>query len=177
MSISNILEGSNNYVLKVKGVESETLNLSSEGRQMIFNETNQTTITVEQSEAPVTILIADPLVNNSRVVMCSSRETTQITSSSNAVVIHACGGQILTVPLTLVQNARTAFQVNNSYVTEAKNVFVTLLQYGDGTSTILSGVWPIVSVSGLANGSFKINILNYGETPLNDALRIGFIVT
>lgn len=94
---------------------------------------------------------------------------TQTTSSSTPVTINKYTGRITTVALTTAAGAGEEFTVNNRKVKATDVVVVSTTYAGGGT--------PMVSVKGVANGSFKIVITNlHASAALNAAMTINFAV-
>jgi hypothetical protein len=95
----------------------------------------------------------------------------QLTSITTAVTVDALNGSITTVASTLAANAKTSFTVNNSKVTGASRILVSVV-YDEGATGI-----PVLGVADIANGSFKVVISNgAGSAALNAALRVHFII-
>lgn len=95
----------------------------------------------------------------------------QLTSITTAVTVNALNGSITTVASTLAANAKTSFTVNNSKVTGASRILVSVV-YDEAATGI-----PVLGVSDIANGSFKVVISNgAGVDALNAALRVHFII-
>lgn len=96
---------------------------------------------------------------------------TQLTSITTAVTVDAHNGAITTVASTLAADSKTSFTVNNSTVTSASRILVSVV-YDEAATGI-----PVVGVSDIANGSFKVVISNAaGTDALNAALRVHFII-
>lgn len=94
---------------------------------------------------------------------------TQASSASTAVTLNKLCGQITTVALTTAAAAEEVFTVNNTEVAATDVVAVSLTYVGAGT--------PIVSVKGVAAGSFVIVISNLHASAALDALvKINFAV-
>ena len=95
----------------------------------------------------------------------------QLTSITTAVTVDALNGSITTVSSTLAANAKTSFTVNNSKVTGASRILVSVV-YDEAATGI-----PVLGVADIANGSFKVVISNgAGVAALNAALRVHFII-
>jgi hypothetical protein len=98
-------------------------------------------------------------------------DITQGTSITTAVTVNALNGVITTVTSTLAGATKTFFTVNNSNVLSTSKVIVSL-QYDE----VATG-FPIVTVSDIAAGSFKVVITNAAAaTPLNAAMRVHFLI-
>ena len=96
---------------------------------------------------------------------------TQATLITNPVTVNALNGVITTVSSTLAGATKTFFTVNNSNVLSTSKVIVSL-QYDE----VATG-FPIVTVSDIAAGSFKVVITNAAAaTPLNAAMRVHFLI-
>lgn len=94
---------------------------------------------------------------------------TQITSITTAVTVNAHNGTITTVSSTLAGAANTSFTVNNSKVTTASKILLTV----DSTTTGM----PILVTNTIANGSFVIKIINASAaTALNSTLKISYLI-
>jgi len=94
---------------------------------------------------------------------------TQITSITTAVTVNAHNGTITTVSSTLAGAANTSFTVNNSKVTTASKILLTV----DSTTAGM----PILVTNTIANGSFIIKIINASAaTALNSTLKISYLI-
>ena len=94
---------------------------------------------------------------------------TQITSITTAVTVNAHNGTITTVSSVLPFNSFTSFTVNNSKVTTASKILLTVDSTTAGT--------PILVTNTIANGSFVIKIINASTTTaLNSTLKISYII-
>lgn len=94
---------------------------------------------------------------------------TQITSASTGVTLNTVRGQITTVALTTAAAAEEVFVVTNSSVAAADIVAVSTTYAGGGT--------PIVSVKGVAAGSFSVVISNlHASAALDAVLVVNFTV-
>jgi len=94
---------------------------------------------------------------------------TQITSITTAVTVNAHNGTITTVSSTLAGAANTSFTVNNSKVTTASKILLTV-------DSITTGM-PILVTNTIANGSFIIKIINASAaTALNSTLKISYLI-
>jgi len=94
---------------------------------------------------------------------------TQITSASTAVTVNAHNGTITTFSLVTGTNAFTFFTVNNSKVTTASKILLTV----DSTTT---GV-PVLVTNTIANGSFIIKVHNVSPTQtFNSTLKISYLI-
>lgn len=89
---------------------------------------------------------------------------TQITSASTGVTLSKTCGQITTVALTTAAAAEEAFVVTNTTVAASDVVVVSTTYAGGGT--------PLVSVKGVAAGSFTIVITNLHATAALDAVLV-----
>jgi hypothetical protein len=94
---------------------------------------------------------------------------TQITSAATGVTLNKFAGQITTVALTTAAAAEEEFTVTNSKV-DANDVIALSTTYaGAGT--------PMLSVKGVAAGSFKVVITNvHAANALNALMVINFVV-
>ena len=94
---------------------------------------------------------------------------TQLTSITTAVTVNAHNGTITTVSSILAGAANTSFTVNNSKVTTASKILLTV----DSTTTGM----PILVTNTIANGSFVIKIINASAaTALNSTLKISYLI-
>ena len=94
---------------------------------------------------------------------------TQITSITTAVTVNAHNGTITTLPSTLTGAASTTFTVNNSKVTTASKILLTVDHPGAGI--------PVLITEALANGSFDIRIYNVSAaTAFNNTLKISYLI-
>jgi len=95
---------------------------------------------------------------------------TQLTSITTAVTLDALNGVITTVSSTLAANAKTFFTVNNSNVT-ASSIILVSVQYDEAATGI-----PVVGVSDVATGSFKVVLSNGGNAALNNLVKVHFMI-
>lgn len=94
---------------------------------------------------------------------------TQLTSSATAVTLDKVCGQITTVALTTAAAAEEEFTVNNAQVAATDAIILSTTYAGAGT--------PMLSVKGMAAGSFKIVITNvHAANALNAVMVINFAV-
>jgi len=93
---------------------------------------------------------------------------TQITSITTAVTVNAHNGTITTVPSTIPGTGFASFTVNNSKVTTASKILLTIDYNGPGM--------PILVTNTIANGSFRIKIINASAAPLNSTLKISYLI-
>lgn len=96
---------------------------------------------------------------------------TQLTSITTAVTINALNGVITTVSSSLAADTKTSFTVNNNLVNLGSRILVSV-QYDEAATGI-----PVVGVSDIANGSFKIVLSNSAAVAaLNNIIKIHFII-
>ena len=95
---------------------------------------------------------------------------TQLTSITTAVTLDTLNGVITTVSSTLAANAKTFFTVNNSNVTATSIVLVSV-QYDEAATGI-----PVVGISDVATGSFKVVLSNGGNAALNNIVKVHFMI-
>jgi hypothetical protein len=95
---------------------------------------------------------------------------TQITSITTAVTVDALNGVITTVSSTLAANARTSFTVNNALVGTGSRILVSV-QYDEAATGI-----PVVGVSDIATGSFKVVLSNGGSAVLNNVVKVHYLI-
>ena len=94
---------------------------------------------------------------------------TQIGSITTAVTVNAHNGTITTVSSVLPATSFTSFTVNNSKVTTASKILLTVDSTTSGT--------PILVTNTIANGSFVIKIYNISPTiALNSTLKISYLI-
>lgn len=98
-----------------------------------------------------------------------SANVTQLTAISTAVTVNAHNGIITTVSSTLAGGSNAAFTVNNSKVTTASKILLTVDHPGAGI--------PVLITEALANGSFDIRIYNVSAaTAFNNTLEISYLI-
>ena len=100
----------------------------------------------------------------------NSGNITQGTSITTPVVLNRNNGVITTVSSTLAANAKTFFTVTNSEVTTASKILVSV-EYDEAATGI-----PVVGVSDIAAGSFKVVLSNGGSAALNNVVKVHFII-
>ena len=94
---------------------------------------------------------------------------TQITAISTAVTVNAHNGIITTVSSTLAGGSNAAFTVNNSKVTTASKILLTVNHPGAGI--------PVLITETITNGSFDIRIYNVSAaTAFNNTLKISYLI-
>lgn len=94
---------------------------------------------------------------------------TQITSAATGVTLSKPCGQITTVALTTAAAAEEEFTVTNTLVAATDVIVLSTTYAGAGT--------PMLSVKGVAAGSFKIVITNvHAANALNAVAVINFAV-
>lgn len=94
---------------------------------------------------------------------------TQTGNKSNAVTINKICGQITTTSASLAAGSEVTLTVNNNMV-EATDVVIVNHQSGGTLGAYL------LSVSGVANGSFGITISNASTGSLSQALTLNFVI-
>ena len=95
---------------------------------------------------------------------------TQGTSITTAVTTNTLNGVITTVSSTLAANAKTFFTVNNTNVVAGSRILVSV-EYDEAATGI-----PVVGVSDIATGSFKIVLSNGGNAALNNVVKVHFLI-
>jgi len=95
---------------------------------------------------------------------------TQGTSITTAVTVDALNGVITTVSSTLAANAKTFFTVNNTLVGTGSRILVSV-QYDEAATGI-----PVVGVSDIAAGSFKVVLSNGGSAALNNVVKVHYLI-
>ena len=94
---------------------------------------------------------------------------TQLTAITTAVTVNAHNGIITTVSSTLAGGSNAAFTVNNSKVTTASKILLTVNHPGAGI--------PVLITEAVANGSFAIRIYNVSATTaFNNTLEISYLI-
>ena len=94
---------------------------------------------------------------------------TQLTAITTAVTVNAHNGIITTVSSTLAGGSNAAFTVNNSKVTTASKILLTVNHPGAGI--------PVLITEALTNGSFDIRIYNVSAaTAFNNILKISYLI-
>ena len=95
---------------------------------------------------------------------------TQITSITTAVTVNALNGIVTTVSSILAANAKTFFTVNNLNVLAGSKILVSV-QYDE----VATGI-PVVGVSDIAAGSFKVVLSNGGSAALNNVVKVHYLI-
>jgi len=97
---------------------------------------------------------------------------TQGTSITTAVTTNTLNGVVTTVSSTLAANAKTFFTVNNTNVVAGSRILVSV-QYDEAATG-----FPVVSVSDITTGSFKIVLSNPNGSAaaLNNVVKIHFLI-
>jgi len=95
---------------------------------------------------------------------------TQITSITTAVTVNALNGIVTTVSSTLAANLKTFFTVNNPNVLAGSKILVSV-QYDE----VATGI-PVVGVSDIAAGSFKVVLSNGGSAALNNVVKVHYLI-
>ena len=95
-----------------------------------------------------------------------SANVTQLTAITTAVTVNAHNGIITTVSSTLAGGSNAAFTVNNSKVTTASKILLTVNHPGAGI--------PVLITEAVANGSFAIRI--YNVSAADDLNRLDTLV-
>ena len=95
---------------------------------------------------------------------------TQIGGINATVTVNAHAGIITTVSASVGSHAKTNFTVNNSAVTTSSKIIVSA-QYDESAAGI-----PVVFVSDIANGSFKVVLGNATTTALNNVVKVHFTI-
>ena len=87
------------------------------------------------------------------------------------VEVNGVGCVITTVSSTLAANAKTSFTVNNDLVVAGSRILVSA-EYDEAATGI-----PVLGVSDIANGSFKVVISNgAGVAALNNVVKVHYII-
>ena len=97
-----------------------------------------------------------------------SGNVTQLSAITTAVTVNAHNGIITTVSSILVGSSNAAFTVNNSKVTTASKILLTVNHPGAGI--------PVLITEALTNGSFDIRIYNVSATAFNNILKISYLI-
>lgn len=86
---------------------------------------------------------------------------TQATSISTAVTLNGVNGIVTTVSTTAAALTASTFTVNNSKVLSTSIVKANIVDY---SGTFVTNGLPSIAVTTIANGSFKIVIMNNHAT-------------
>ena len=98
-----------------------------------------------------------------------SGNVTQLSAITTTVTVNAHNGIITTVSSILAGGSNTAFTVNNSKVTTASKILLTVNHPGAGI--------PVLITEALTNGSFDIRIYNVSAaTAFNNILKISYLI-
>ena len=100
----------------------------------------------------------------------NTANVTQITSITTAVTVNALNGIITTVSSTLAANLKTFFTVTNPNVLAGSKILVSV-QYDEAATGI-----PVVGVSDIAAGSFKVVLSNGGSAALNNVVKVHYLI-
>jgi len=101
----------------------------------------------------------------------NTANVTQGTSITTGVTVNALNGIITTVSSTLAANARTSFTVTNPNVLAGSKILVSV-QYDEAATGI-----PVVGVSDIAAGSFKVVLSNgAGTDALNNVVKVHYLI-
>jgi hypothetical protein len=100
----------------------------------------------------------------------NTANVTQGTSITTAVTVNALNGIVTTVSSTLAVSAKIFFTVNNSNVVAGSKILVSVEYDEAATGT------PIVAVSDITTGSFKIVLSNRGSAVLNNVVKVHFLI-
>lgn len=134
---------------------------------------NNTTTTYIDTASDAALAAAAPLVTTDNVdplvVIGGTLDVTgylrqTVSSVSGAAGTLTCNGSgcmITVTGLTTLLNANSASTIKNNYVSASSSIIATLNNYSGTLST--NGI-PVVSVSGIALGSFTLNISNAHAT-------------
>ena len=95
---------------------------------------------------------------------------TQITSITTAVTVNALNGIVTTVSSILAANAKTFFTVTNPNVLAGSKILVSV-EYDEAATGI-----PVVGVSDIAAGSFKVVLSNGGSAALNNVVKVHYLI-
>ena len=95
---------------------------------------------------------------------------TQGTSITTGVTVNALNGVITTVSSTLATGSKTNFTVTNPNVLAGSKILVSV-QYDEAATG-----WPVVLVSDIAAGSFKVILANSSGAPLNNVVKVHYLI-
>jgi hypothetical protein len=95
---------------------------------------------------------------------------TQGTSITTAVTVNALNGVITTVSSTLAAGLKTFFTVNNTLVAAGSRIIVSV-EYDEAATGI-----PVIGVSDIATGSFKVVLSNAGSAALNNVVKVHYLI-
>lgn len=102
-------------------------------------------------------------------IASNNATVTQLTSKSTAVTADGRSGQITTNNASLAQGTSVTFTVNNTYVS-ATDVIILSVQSGATANSYT------VDVSAVNSGSFNIQVRNFTNGSLSEAIVINFAV-
>jgi hypothetical protein len=100
----------------------------------------------------------------------NTANVTQGTSITTGVTVNALNGIITTVSSTLAANAKLNFTVTNPNVVAGSKILVSL-DYDHAATGI-----PVVFVSDVAAGSFKVVLSNGGNAALNNVVKVHYLI-
>ena len=100
----------------------------------------------------------------------NTANVTQITSITTAVTVNALNGIVTTVSSILAANAKTFFTVTNPNVLAGSKILVSV-EYDEAATGI-----PVVGVSDIAAGSFKVVLSNGGSAALNNVVKVHYLI-
>jgi hypothetical protein len=95
---------------------------------------------------------------------------TQTGNKASAVTINKTAGTITTTNAQMAPNAKVAFVVNNSQVSELDTVVVNIASGATATFAYL------IAVVTVTNGAFTINLDNVSSNAYTDTLKINFSI-
>ena len=163
---------SNQSILEVPS----QLILSAATNQLVLGRpeaANYYTVSAAAPAANRTLTIVDPLVA-SNVVISSQGTVTQGTSTTTTVVLSNPSGAITCFTSTLAAVTSISFTVTNTFCTASSVVLANICNYSGTYET--NGI-PVVAVSTVAAGSFKIEVSNaHSSNALSGILSIAFLV-
>ena len=113
------------------------------------------------------------VVTTPGVTTSGKTTVTQLTNINTAVTSNTLSGVITTVTATNSGQASETFTVNCSACTSASIILTNVLGY---SGTYDTNGHPDTVVDDVANGSFKIVVVNNDNAALNGVLNIGYMV-
>ena len=100
----------------------------------------------------------------------NTANVTQTGTITTGVTVDALNGKITTVPSTLAADTVTGFTVTNPNVVAGSKILVSL-DYDHAATGI-----PVVFVSDVAAGSFKVVLSNGGNAALNNVVKVHYLI-
>lgn len=143
-----------------RDAENQRVNINYAGTRML-------SVTASGVEIPLGLLQSSPS-SAMGYSTGAGGAVTQLVDATTAVTLDKPCGQITTVALTTAGAAEEVFVVNNALVDANDVIAVSTTYAGQGK--------PIVFVTNVGAGSFRINITNVSASALDAVLVINFVV-